>query len=148
MTQVTYEDIDDNGETPSEELNKMMKKALEPKTDLQVLLLGLSGAKRFSTVAERNAWKKMEADALGADDDSRVHKAWLEDCISRVRWQITKYKRVISYKRAIQYAKDEHEMEQWKIKHRDRILRKKTAKELAGEVGVPTGDELTKAYEE
>lgn len=143
MTEPTYVGLSGDG-TPEDESNSssIMLKALKPKTEIQRRLLDSSGAKHFVSTAERNLWKQLEAPALASDDDGLVHKAWLINCIEWVERSNRKVKR-LSYRSAIYLARKEESMTQWKIQNRDKILKKKSADEVASETGV---GKMTEAY--
>lgn len=136
-----YVDIDENGEEVHKKGKTITDKALEPKTPLQKELLSVSGAKGFSTTTIRGRWRKLEARGAGADPDSRVFKAWLEECI-RVGLWMNKQTREVSYEWVIRRAENEAKAREWMITNRAKVLKKKTVEDLKKEVG----SALTDAY--
>lgn len=130
MTQEpTYEDVDpETGDISTSVKLAILLKSLEPKTPLQVSLLAVSKASRFSSTNERRRWKKLEDKAAGADPDSRVFKAWLIHCIA---WATKKNRPVIymPFTSAIGLAENEQKRENWIIKNRENVLKKKTPDE-------------------
>lgn len=136
-----YVDLDENGEEVRGKGKTITDKALEPKTPLQKELLSVSGAKGFSTTTVRGRWRKLEAKGAGADPDSRVFQAWLEECVRVGKW-MNKETRKVSYEWVIRRAENEAKAREWMIQNRAKVLKKKTAQELKKEVG----NALTDAY--
>ena len=124
-----YEDVDESGETSAKAQQEMMKKALEPKTPLQVKLLAVSKAKRFANTAERTSWRKLEKKAAGSDPDSRLFYAWLE---AAIEWGRKKNTPVVKmpYSKVISFAENEQAARNWIVANRSKVLRKKPAAEM------------------
>jgi hypothetical protein len=127
--EATYEDVDENGQVPqTKERRKSMKEsALSPKTPLQTkALFACRGRQYFSTTAQRKLFQKIEAKAIGADPQSRLWAAWMDD---RIKWA-AKYR--WSIEQLVNSIQSKPNYDKWQSKYRNQVLAKPTIDQLTG----------------
>jgi len=126
-----YEEIDDSGNPPqTKERQKTMKEAaLSPKTPLQQkALYACRGRQYFSTTAQRKLFQRIEAKAIGADPQSRLWAAWMDD---RIKWA-TKYR--WSIEALVNSIESRTNYDKWQSKYRTTVLAKPSIEQLSGVV--------------
>jgi hypothetical protein len=123
-----YEDLDDEGREPQtkQKAKSLMEKALSPKTPLQEKALrACRGRKFFSTTTQRKLFQKIELKAIGADPNSRIWFAWIED---RINWAAKYHWRIEMLVNAIQ---NQVKFDKWKSENKELVLAKPTIGQLA-----------------
>ena len=124
-----YEDCDETGQPPlTKERKKTLKEnALSPKTPLQEkAILSCKGNRRyFDSTAQRKMFQRIEAKAIGADPQSRLWAAWIED---RIKWAAKYHWDIPMLVNSIQSKAN---YDKWQSKYSDIVLAKPTVAQIA-----------------
>jgi len=127
--------------------SKISVKAREGKTPLQTTALNATKRPRFKDKAEHDAFKKFEAFSAGADPESRVWAAWLANRIE-IAESYNKKTIIVTMPNLIKSFGNEQKREIWFTDHREEVLRKVSAMELATNLSINTGtDNMEKAMQ-
>ena len=121
---VEYEDIDESGDIPIAKKKSMMEKAREGKTDLQRNALAATGRHYFGTSQQHKAFKAFEDKALGADPESRMWFAWLNNRIELAeKYRTTMDKLIASFGNKVK-------RDGWFADNRAKVLAKPTVAQI------------------
>lgn len=132
---VRYVAAGDEFEDDESQYNVMAKKAIEGKTDLQEAALAATGRTRFKDKPEREAFKKWEAYALGADDESLVWQAWIKNRIE-IAGVLNVKQIVFTMPNLIKAIANEDKRSIWFTDNRAKVLKKIKAATLKQVTGV------------
>ena len=119
-----YEDIDESGEIPMAKKKSMMEKAREGKTNLQRKALAATGRHYFGTSQQHRAFKAFEDKAMGADPESRMWFAWLNNRIELAeKYRTTMDKLITSFGNKVK-------RDGWFADNRAKVLAKPTIAQI------------------
>lgn len=102
----------------------------KPKTPLAVRLLKACRRKYFSSREERKKWNIIEGKTIGENDDSFLHRKWVEKCIGE--WEVHNKNGLVRILPALlSYMDNDDRRNDWIAKNKAEILKNRKKEGLS-----------------